>query len=553
MLETETAKKQIPLYEGDAPFIFISYSHRDTSDMLEISRLLRAKGFRFWYDDGLHSGDDWNLIIAKHIEKASVCLLILSEDAASSVYVKNELNFAIKHRIPIHTIVLHSFDMPLDIEMMLGRLQMVDKKPGYEQRLLEALPSELYEETKAKHGNEGQEYAHPLFEVKSESFNRQGTVSYLGIHRTLGYDVLIQKEQVGNVGSESLREQMRLIGRISHPLFPRVLDIVLANNSMYTYQEYRNEEFLDSYLSSHTLSEDDIVEWCNTVIDGMDYLYSRNLGVREFARGSTVVCDGKRIGIFRLQNPHYGVIKLNQETRQYYFESEAQEIGILLYQLCTREVPILPLRMISSNEYSKPFLDKVNLIIQKSVRENHRSQYSSFVEMKTDLNMSHIQWNDKRFLKARGEKLKQYDVIKKENIERMYADGAEVASRTISLEEEFGFDATVVLPGEFVRSDDPTRIELQICSTRQILKFTKDEVIIGRSQDCDMVLTQPSVSRRHTKILRSADNTFFVQDLNSSNGTFINRKNGQAIKQDGVVPISKGDIISVGGVDILLR
>lgn len=63
----------------------------------------------------------------------------------------------------------------------------------------------------------------------------------------------------------------------------------------------------------------------------MDYLFSQNLGFGDFARGSLVVTNDKKLALTRLQNNYYGVIKLQLENRQYYFEKEVEEIAVLLY------------------------------------------------------------------------------------------------------------------------------------------------------------------------------------------------------------------------------
>ena len=47
------------------------------------------------------------------------------------------------------------------------------------------------------------------------------------------------------------------------------------------------------------------------------------------------------------------------------------------------------------------------------------------------------------------------------------------------------------------------------------------EIVIGRSSDLDMVLVEDMVSRRHAKI-SSTDSEIFIQDLGSTNGTFVN-------------------------------
>jgi ABC-type multidrug transport system ATPase subunit len=55
------------------------------------------------------------------------------------------------------------------------------------------------------------------------------------------------------------------------------------------------------------------------------------------------------------------------------------------------------------------------------------------------------------------------------------------------------------------------------------LLATKKEVVIGRSSDCDLVLEDVMVSRRHARI-QQKDGKVWIEDLNSSNGVYINGK-----------------------------
>ena len=52
-------------------------------------------------------------------------------------------------------------------------------------------------------------------------------------------------------------------------------------------------------------------------------------------------------------------------------------------------------------------------------------------------------------------------------------------------------------------------------------ELDNDRSVIGRSADCEVPLDVPAVSRRHAVILRDRGN-FFVEDLQSRNGTFLN-------------------------------
>lgn len=543
----ETNNSRSEMYEGSAPYIFISYSHRDTDNMISICNVFSQSGGRYWYDSGLHSGDDWNMVIASHLEKATVCLLLLSREATASEYVKNELNFAQNHRIPIHVVLLENFELPIDLEMMLGRIQMIEKTAGYEQKLLESLPSELFDASFEQSDAVHKGVDHPLFQVGEEIANRQGTIFYHGIHKSLGYDLLVQEDHNSNISRETMLNQVRIAANLSHPMFPKIYDVAIKNGNMYTFQEYRGEVFLDHYLKNHKLQETEIVKWISTIIDAVDYLFSQNLGFRDFARGSLVVTNDKKLALTRLQNNYYGVIKLQLENRQYYFEKEVEEIAVLLYQLCTGSIPVLPFGMMSNDRLSKSFVDKVNLILQKSTKEDHRIKYSSFKEIIADLNLRRISMGDARFLKKRQAKLKEYEAIKKNNLSIAFTSNDSMVDKG-NLEEQFGFDSTVVLT-----NDEPATmsslIRIRICSTGQVLEFAKNEITIGRSQACDMVLNQPSLSRFHVKVYRISDDEYIVEDMNASNGTYITSIEKQLLPGERV-KIQKGAIIRLAVIQL---
>jgi hypothetical protein len=65
------------------------------------------------------------------------------------------------------------------------------------------------------------------------------------------------------------------------------------------------------------------------------------------------------------------------------------------------------------------------------------------------------------------------------------------------------------------------------------------EIVIGRSSDLDMVLVEDMVSRKHAKI-STAGQQIVIQDLGSTNGTFVN---GEKIKK---VRLKEGDRILIG-------
>ena len=71
----------------------------------------------------------------------------------------------------------------------------------------------------------------------------------------------------------------------------------------------------------------------------------------------------------------------------------------------------------------------------------------------------------------------------------------------------------------------------------------EDPVSIGRLPECDIVLSDPNVSRRHAEVRRRG-NDFVVVDLGSTNGTKVN---GAGVRERVLVD---GDDITVGGTHI---
>jgi pSer/pThr/pTyr-binding forkhead associated (FHA) protein len=67
------------------------------------------------------------------------------------------------------------------------------------------------------------------------------------------------------------------------------------------------------------------------------------------------------------------------------------------------------------------------------------------------------------------------------------------------------------------------------------------EVTLGRSSACNIILESSAISKVHARVVRSAEQ-LVVEDLGSSNGTFVN---GRRVM---TAPLEAGDVISLGGV-----
>jgi 3',5'-cyclic-nucleotide phosphodiesterase len=77
---------------------------------------------------------------------------------------------------------------------------------------------------------------------------------------------------------------------------------------------------------------------------------------------------------------------------------------------------------------------------------------------------------------------------------------------------------------------------------RGSLEFSGDSLIVGRSADADVPVKDRFVSRKHLKISRKG-RKFFIEDLNSRNGTFVN---GEPIHPGAEVELPEGVPVVIG-------
>ena len=63
-LENTSLEKPFDAYEGDEPYIFISYAHKDRRLVFPEIKKFHNKGYPIWYDDGITPGQEWDDEIA---------------------------------------------------------------------------------------------------------------------------------------------------------------------------------------------------------------------------------------------------------------------------------------------------------------------------------------------------------------------------------------------------------------------------------------------------------------------------------------------------------
>ncbi|MFT7246674.1 MAG: two-component system cell cycle response regulator [Candidatus Azotimanducaceae bacterium] len=76
----------------------------------------------------------------------------------------------------------------------------------------------------------------------------------------------------------------------------------------------------------------------------------------------------------------------------------------------------------------------------------------------------------------------------------------------------------------------------------EVYELIDDVTMIGRSDDIDLTISDTSLSRRHAMLVNRVDG-FFVSDLGSTNGTFVNKELVNSARH-----LNEGDKLTLGAV-----
>lgn len=134
-------------YQGNNPYVFVSYAHKDNEKVLDLIKLLKRKMCRIWYDEGLTPGGSWNDDLANHISKCECLIIIITNNSIQSQYVKSELNYAISLNKKIYPVFLENVELPAGLAMMLGTTQYIyiNDLESETNKLIDSLPEIIFE------------------------------------------------------------------------------------------------------------------------------------------------------------------------------------------------------------------------------------------------------------------------------------------------------------------------------------------------------------------------------------------------------------------------
>lgn len=117
-------------YEGKRPYVFISYSHRDSDTVLKIISALNEQKLRLWYDEGIPAGSDWPKNIELHMRECAAVLFFLSKTALASPNCYSEIRTAVETGKPILIVPLEETAPDAQWAPLFKRAHMLHTQDG---------------------------------------------------------------------------------------------------------------------------------------------------------------------------------------------------------------------------------------------------------------------------------------------------------------------------------------------------------------------------------------------------------------------------------------
>lgn len=112
----------------DKNYIFVSYAHKDSDEVIPTIDALSNAGFRVWYDSGIEAGTEWPEYIEEHLENARVVLVFMTPATVQSRNCRNEINLALEMKKDVLVVYLEDTTLLKGMRLQLNSTQSLFRK-----------------------------------------------------------------------------------------------------------------------------------------------------------------------------------------------------------------------------------------------------------------------------------------------------------------------------------------------------------------------------------------------------------------------------------------
>ncbi len=143
--EFSTLETKFEAYVGNDPYIFVSYSHRDTEKVYPVLDALYDMKFRIWYDESCETGNDFREELRVRIKNCQAVLLFVSESSMSSPFCGMEILTAKEYQKKIVPVCIDNAPVPPAFKIWLDNIHHGNL--SNHKKLMDALRRDLPSET----------------------------------------------------------------------------------------------------------------------------------------------------------------------------------------------------------------------------------------------------------------------------------------------------------------------------------------------------------------------------------------------------------------------
>lgn len=228
------------------PYIFVSYAHKNTAEVCRLLQLMNDNHFRFWYDEGIASGAQWEDVLYERITNCAQFVCFFTKDAVRSDHVKNEIHIAKKYGRRILPVFLDDVELRGGLELSLDRQQSLNSsnfsEEEFYQRLCAALDPKTLEKISTTDSSAQNEIKKSYRLLQRVGGGFSGSV-YLAENVRTNAKVIIKHGTVDNsitgeaIRSSYLTECQVLSQQISY-FSPLAIDYLSDESNIYLVEGY---------------------------------------------------------------------------------------------------------------------------------------------------------------------------------------------------------------------------------------------------------------------------------------------------------------------------
>ena len=294
------------------PFLFISYSHKNTQALDPVLRILRRNQFRFWYDRGLLSGVEWADELERNISNCSQFLVFITPESVESSFVRKEVSLALSLRKEILVVYLSDTVLSHGLSLLLGDIQAIyrnsfQEPSAFEKALCDALAKEtmygdtqdLISFTRSSSGLDLLTARNQLDEtyILHSQIGAGGiSKTYLAEHRRTGALVVVKFASVNDAyhsasvikkcfyGEKEILKRLNCVGCAG---IPTLLDFYEDSSSLFLVETLLPGKTLDDGAAR---SEDEVVSIAKKVLHILHQMHQENILYLDI-KPQNLMCD----------------------------------------------------------------------------------------------------------------------------------------------------------------------------------------------------------------------------------------------------------------------